>query len=1307
MRRQKFTTSVGAVALAATMALSMMAPVSVAAANGPSAETNLSQSADGKVSKVIGVEGKSSALSYFTNPDTNQKYYYYKASDYVKKARVSVYGDAVETALDKTSGLYVYNGVTYAKAYYNASKDITTFYGQVLQVLGQDVTDANGTTVKSFDYTPYRVMSGDFYKVGDKLYRYLCSKSYADKTTSASVETYYVADTDTTYAVLGTYASSDERDAAKKAAARHADGTAATDNKNIAYYELNGKKYTSVSSDYYSERNAATGKYTLTYYLYAYDEDEITFDNGAAEAKFTWKSLSTSDAELGKDLTADGKKIKIGYQVEVNGRVLDATDGVGTTVKNTDGSMMTVLTSSSYTPNVLLTAANPTCSIRVRGVYYTETETKDVVVPASHEICDLLKGEKYDKYDYNVIALGAWSDAASYTLTAKAEVPAVADVTAVQNGTTIELKWTAVPSATGYSVYTIDSKVALPITAANFWKIYQKDDATLAASGITDKTVYTTASKDVDDPETYYSTKNDNYQLDSKGEGYLHHYYAVLPTGVKDSKNYVNNVAGAHVFGNVAYISYAAGVETPVVKGLRIEKSAEQSSSNSFKVAWDVTDSNADVVVYAYRSKNFPQYYTKDILEAKAQKAKVKTITIEDKDGNDVEQQDRPVYKVTYTANNKVYSGEYYVDANNKNTILDYEFTTDDKKDTINVDRNNAAVMAQLVYTQTPATESVYLTNELTDAERNRANDVHSKTASLKEGSVTFDGLEAGLTYYFVAYTYDTRNGDVERTPILSYNGLNYTAYNDMSAASNMVSYKVQPSNVYVNAKVSKSSVKLTMSTGFTGYEIYKMNKKGKYTKIATVNNNEYTDKDVELGKKYTYKVRPYNYNHKTKVAAYGDYSYVSAVPSAIGGITAKAVEVSKTSAKLKWTKVAKATRYEIYRCDTDNYDRKNLSDAASEASTDKWELVKTIKKAKTVAYKDKKLKAGKDYYYVVRAYYDEKGTEGYIEDSVTVSTYATAPKHIKYKVSGTKAKLTWDKDKFAAGYEISYMIYDAYGYNYQNIEKVVKTKKNTYTIKNIPQGGRAEVTIRSYDKDNCYAGGSSTYVTRTSLAAPSGIKASYSKSKKAVKISWKAVSGAKYYRVYRATYSANYNKDYKKYYAAGVSIAKEANDDYAYDSIVYDEYLGIAGSIVGTTAYDYYQMPEGVTYYYTVVAYGESGTAIKSNIYGSLASGKPAAYTSSSKKMTVKAVKSKKAGQATIKFKKFAGANSYLVLRATKKNGKYEQIAKVSKKKTSYTDKTAKKGKTYYYKVVAVAKNGLKADMNVKSAAKKVKIKK
>ena len=348
MRRQKFTTSVGAVALAATMALSMMAPVSVAAANGPSAETNLSQSADGKVSKVIGVEGKSSALSYFTNPDTNQKYYYYKASDYVKKARVSVYGDAVETALDKTSGLYVYNGVTYAKAYYNASKDITTFYGQVLQVLGQDVTDANGTTVKSFDYTPYRVMSGDFYKVGDKLYRYLCSKSYADKTTSASVETYYVADTDTTYAVLGTYASSDERDAAKKAAARHADGTAATDNKNIAYYELNGKKYTSVSSDYYSERNAATGKYAYTYYLYAYDEDEIIFDNGAAEAKFTWKSLSTSDAELGKDLTADGKKIKIGYQVEVNGRVLDATDGVGTTVKNTDGSMMTVLTSSSW-----------------------------------------------------------------------------------------------------------------------------------------------------------------------------------------------------------------------------------------------------------------------------------------------------------------------------------------------------------------------------------------------------------------------------------------------------------------------------------------------------------------------------------------------------------------------------------------------------------------------------------------------------------------------------------------------------------------------------------------------------------------------------------------------------------------------------------------------------------------------------------------------------------------------------------------------------------------------------------------------
>jgi len=81
---------------------------------------------------------------------------------------------------------------------------------------------------------------------------------------------------------------------------------------------------------------------------------------------------------------------------------------------------------------------------------------------------------------------------------------------------------------------------------------------------------------------------------------------------------------------------------------------------------------------------------------------------------------------------------------------------------------------------------------------------------------------------------------------------------------------------------------------------------------------------------------------------------------------------------------------------------------------------------------------------------------------------------------------------------------------------------------------------------------------------------------------------------------------------------------------------------------------------------------------------------------VTVKAGKKK----ATVKWGFDVDAEQFVVLRSTKKSGKYSKV-KVVKGKTSFTDKKVKKGKTYYYKVQAVA-----GDLNNTSAAKKVKVK-
>ena len=69
--------------------------------------------------------------------------------------------------------------------------------------------------------------------------------------------------------------------------------------------------------------------------------------------------------------------------------------------------------------------------------------------------------------------------------------------------------------------------------------------------------------------------------------------------------------------------------------------------------------------------------------------------------------------------------------------------------------------------------------------------------------------------------------------------------------------------------------------------------------------------------------------------------------------------------------------------------------------------------------------------------------------------------------------------------------------------------------------------------------------------------------------------------------------------------------------------------------------------------------------------------------KPTLVSVKSSKSG-VTFKWNEVTGASGYLVYRKTG-SGEWEEIAKVTGASTnSYVDKTAKKGKTYYYSVRA-----------------------
>ena len=341
-------------------------------------------------------------------------------------------------------------------------------------------------------------------------------------------------------------------------------------------------------------------------------------------------------------------------------------------------------------------------------------------------------------------------------------------------------------------------------------------------------------------------------------------------------------------------------------------------------------------------------------------------------------------------------------------------------------------------------------------------------------------------------------------------------------------------------------------------------------------------------------------------------------------------------------------------------------------------------------------------------AYYKSGKKEKCIFASDSIALELTTPRDVNAVLSGTSVKVTWKKETYASKYEVSYIKSNAEGVSYTDDWVRATTKKSSYTIKNVGAGESVKIRLRAYGGKQW----SSYSITITEkgkqLAAVKKITAkeitetnTSGKKTTAVKISWNKVSGAAYYKVYRSMtpnicYSAE-RGNYDGPQGVRYFISKEGNADENNSYCGYKEYKGQNGTVVGTSAVDRARLRTGVTYYYYVCAFSRNGEQI-SDGYTKAAS---ICYkaTPSIKKITAKK------GKTIISINKVGGAKKYVIYRSTKKNSGYKKVGTTTK--TTYTDKTTKKGKTYYYKVVAVGKNALKADFESnKSKAVKVKAK-
>lgn len=974
-----------------------------------------------------------------------------------------------------------------------------------------------------------------------------------------------------------------------------------------------------------------------------YTHYEVNTLSDGSQVVYAYKSNEISFTKKHHEITWNG--VSNPTEVSANGKLYYI--GYQVKVNGTDAKLgveaadgQTFTTGTSFvTPDVF--APGEQNIYEVRAIYYTTTKTavKDA------------EGRVSYKDDYAVAKTGEWSAAYAYAVEAEKElqkVPTVTNLTATKKkNNKVELNWDAVAAASRYVLQYIESDVAL---AGDIWA---PEKSTSYIPGYDDQ-VYDSELGDwvyIKYPyEEYNSIGTNTYYRDTLSSKYT--YYRIVAY-----VGYENDVyeTGYGAPSNVVSVEMDE-VKTDVVTVSGFK--AEAQTDGTYKLKWDELPSSTSVYIYRTTDKSVfaSTEYLLDLIDAEA-------TYLYDAEDNETKE-------ASYTSDEKV--REAYQIATRK--LVDGEYM------------------------------GVYSGNDGVNG--------------------TEVSVPAEKTYYFVAVTVDRKNHNTDRSAYTPYVGtrlnsenkeveVKYGYYNDVAASAVISATGVLEKPSKPDTKSEKTSITMTFDKqdGATGYEIYKKNSKGKYKKLATTTSAQYVDEDLTEGTTYSYKARAYVYNTVTKKKVYSEYVFFSAETSTKNYIDVTATMASKNSVKVKWTKVTGADKYEIYRTSTSStntsYSSKNKK---STQSNEKWKLVKTITKAKTVSYTDKKLNAGETYEYKVVAYYKDGNATKQIDDKAKVSLLITPPANVKAVLSKNKVNVTWDKNSYATKYELRYTKTDSQGKAYTEDPVVVSTKKTSYTISGLKTGDYVEdVRVRAYDGKKWSSWSSVWRSENVSLAAAKSVSAKNVTVKDAngvestkVQVSWKAVSGAAYYKVYRSTSPAlQYDADNKVY--TGLSdceaIVKESNtDESSANEVVYDDYKDWPDTIVGTKAIDGGQLQSGVTYYYFVVAYSENGRV---SSYG-FAKNASVTFNATPSIKSVKATK----GKVTVKINKVAGAKKYVVYRSTKKNKGYVEIG--TTKKLTYVDKKATKGKTYYYKVVAVGTNALKADFEtgMSAASKKVKAK-
>ncbi len=541
----------------------------------------------------------------------------------------------------------------------------------------------------------------------------------------------------------------------------------------------------------------------------------------------------------------------------------------------------------------------------------------------------------------------------------------------------------------------------------------------------------------------------------------------------------------------------------------------------------------------------------------------------------------------------------------------------------------------------------------------------------------------------------------------------------EKSAANSGYSVPVSGYRILARPVVTLNSVASTGKINITwneiesavGYEIYRSeSSSGTFELLDTTEELSYTDTSAEAAKTYYYKV--------LAVAEDADAnSVLSAVkyrtcdlPRPTVTLTGIA-ETGKT--KVSWKSIDGAIGYKVYR------------------STSKSSGYELLSNTEELSYVDNSAEAGVYYYYKVMALAAKSAANS--DYSVVKSRTCDLPRPVISLSNNTTTGyvlVEWAEVDGAVGYKV-YKATESHG----DYSLLATTEDLSYEDITGVTGEIGYYKVFAVAENTAANSAYSEEQALMCILARPVITLSGVSSTGKIKIAWEAVEGAVGYMLYRSTskngtysllaetettsYTDNTARAGTAYYYKLIAVAEspEANSvesvskyrtcDLARPTISLTgvastgktkiSWNAIEGAIsykvyrsatsngtyklletVTDTSYVDYSAEAGDVFYYKVMAVASNSAA--NSAYSS------AKYRTCDLPRPVVSIDRSSSGKPWLSWEAVENAVSYKIYRATSKNGSYTLMYTTTN--TSYTNTSAVSGKTYYYKVVAVAEN-------------------